>query len=1114
VAKAYAIEAVFKLIDNVTQPLKKVGVNSKAVSNALKNDFDKATKRVDVLGKSLSGLAQGAALASIAAIGAGIGIATKQFIDFDSAVTAASSKFKDVDLTTPEGFRKYQETLEAVGKKSREVAAITEYNAVDTAGALDKMAMAGLSSAQSMSLLTGTTNLATATGMDLTTAVDIATDSLGAFGMMSSDTGELSGNLDRLSDVMAKTTNMFNTDMAGMFEAIKKGAPTFASAGQSVEDFSALIGVLASSGIKGEEAGTQLRNMMLSLAGPTKEAGILLEELNITTKDAGGNYLDIIDIIGQFEKQTEKLGSAEKAAALKTIFGSRTITGMNILLAEGADKLRGYRTELENAGSSAENIANAMRGSIKNKIEILTSALTELGFKFVEAFQEKGVSTIEKITDAVSSFDPAPIVEFAKTAVDSIGKFLSVLGAVIKFVWQFRGIIIAVVGTLALYHGGLMLVAVASKTFAFWQGAAKAVVFLFTLATKGQAAALTTLKAGTITSAIATKGFSLVTTVSTAIQNGFTAALKFQVAWLRFFKLDIIAAKIAMIGHAAATQVAELAGRAYATTTAFLSKVFRLLKLDIFGARVSVIAHSVAIQAATAAQKVFSLITGGLSKLFQLLRLDIIAATIATKAQAFASKAAAVAQGILNAVMSANPIGLVIAAIVALIAIIILLVKNWDKVSAAISRHQNKIMTLITVFTGPFGFILSMIKELIQNWGQVTSAFKDGGILAAIKRIGGILLSGLLAPVQGLLEILALIPGIGIFAGKGVEKINELRDSLKGIDTKTVEAVIPEPVETAIEPPDLSGYQQRLDSFDMPDFEIPEFNMPDMDMGKVKLHGVYDINSNIIPSLPADTDTGTETGIVTAGATTSETIFSQVVNILARIDNSVSEIIRLIPNGAPFISDIPEKSVTPIHNETHIIQNMSSIPAPISKTRTIAMASSEPFSQAVNILARIDNSVLEIKRLIPNDAPLISGMPEKSVTPIYNETHIIQNTPSIPAPISKTVSTIINTITPDVTQTVTEISVSIKHIDSSIADILQSISSMSYIKIRDDNESHAPENPRNIAPVTQAERIAYSLQERRETVAIEVSAAKGTDARITRIPRDVNIQLVRSGGNL
>jgi hypothetical protein len=43
--------------------------------------------------------------------------------------------------------------------------------------------------------------------------------------------------------------------------------------------------------------------------------------------------------------------------------------------------------------------------------------------------------------------------------------------------------------------------------------------------------------------------------------------------------------------------------------------------------------------------------------------------------------------------------------------------------------------------------------------------------------------------------------------------------------------------------------------------------------------------------------------------------------------------------------------------------------------------------------------------------------------------------------------------------------------------------------------------------------MAYSLQERREMVVIEVAAEKGTAARVVRAPRDADIRLVTSGDN-
>lgn len=450
-ATKYAIETVYKLIDNITMPLDKIGIKGKTVGRTLKNEFTKTEQQLANVGMKLKNFAKGAALAGIALVGVGIGVATKQFIDYDAAVTGATAKFKDLDVTSAD----YKDNLKAVGKVARDVAAVTEFNAVDTAGALDKMAMAGLTSKQSMALLAGTTNLATAAGADLTTAVDIATDALGAFGLVTEDEKALEGNLNRLSDVMAKTTNMFNTDISGFFESAKMGAATFTATGQSLEDFSAMVGVMASSGIKGSESGTQLRNMMLSLASPSSSAQKALDKLGVKTTDAQGNFLNIIDILGQFENGMKGMGDAEKTAALTDIFGKRTVTGVTLLLKEGTEGLKKYSGELQNAGGTAANVADAMRGSLANRIEVLKSALTELGFKFVDAFADKGGKAIENLTTAITNFDPTPIINFLTTAFSVIFKVVGVL-------WKMRIVIISLVIAWGLYKAAMIAAVVVS----------------------------------------------------------------------------------------------------------------------------------------------------------------------------------------------------------------------------------------------------------------------------------------------------------------------------------------------------------------------------------------------------------------------------------------------------------------------------------------------------------------------------------------------------------------------------------------------------------------------------------------------------------------------------
>ena len=621
-ATKYAIETVYKLIDNITMPLDKIGVKGKTVGRALKNEFTKTEQQLASVGAKLKSFAKGAALAGIALVGVGIGVATKQFIDYDAAVTGATAKFKDLDITSVD----YKDNLKAVGKVARDVAAVTEFNAVDTAGALDKMAMAGLTSKQSMALLAGTTNLATAAGADLTTAVDIATDALGAFGLMTEDEKALEGNLNRLSDVMAKTTNMFNTDISGFFESAKMGAATFTSTGQSLEDFSAMVGVMASSGIKGSESGTQLRNMMLSLASPSKTAAMALDRMGIKTTDAQGNFLNIIDILAQFEKGMKGMGDAEKAAALTDIFGKRTVTGVTLLLAEGTEGLKKYSKELQNAGGTAANVAAAMRGSLANRIEVLKSALTELGFKFVDAFASKGGKAIENLTATITNFDPASIIDFLTTAFTVISKIVGVL-------WKMRIIIISLA-----------------------------------------------------------------------------------IAW-GVYKVAMIAAVV-------------------------ISNIMGMVQ---------------AVQTLMSAQQGMNVV-----------------------------------QAIFNVLLTANPVGIIIVALAALIAIVILCVKHWDDITAAMARcwdwvkkNQEAVLGIIAVFTGPFGFIISIVREFWNEWDRITQAFTNGGIIAGLKQIGATILSALLAPLQGVFGLLGKIPGVGKHFENFATNIESFRNQIKGIDDST-----------------------------------------------------------------------------------------------------------------------------------------------------------------------------------------------------------------------------------------------------------------------------------------------------------------------------------------
>lgn len=394
-----------------------------------------------VVGRLNRGINRGlriGATAAFAATGAAVVTATRQFIEFDAAITAAGAKFKDLDVTADD----YQDRLKELGQTARDVAKVTEFSATDTAGALEKMAMAGLSSELSMAILAGTTDLATAANTDLTTAVDIATDSMGAFGLMTDDAAQATINLNRISDVMAKTTTTANTSLTEMFESVKSGAAAFTAAGQNIETFSALTGVMANAGIKGSEAGTALRNVMLRLSKPTGEAADVLEQLGITTQDQQGNFRDVVDILADLEGGLKGMGSAQRTAALATVFGARTVTGINTILGTGVANVRDYREELLNAGGAANTMAEAMRTSLQNRIAVLRSGLTELGLQFVEAFEVDGRNALDALIQGVQEFDIAPVVDKVKDFVDFMRN--TAIPLLVDFGPTLLGIVIAI----------------------------------------------------------------------------------------------------------------------------------------------------------------------------------------------------------------------------------------------------------------------------------------------------------------------------------------------------------------------------------------------------------------------------------------------------------------------------------------------------------------------------------------------------------------------------------------------------------------------------------------------------------------------------------------------
>ncbi len=112
------------------------------------------------------------------------------------------------------------------------------------------------------------------------------------------------------------------------------------------------------------------------------------------------------------------------------------------------------------------------------------------------------------------------------------------------------------------------------------------------------------------------------------------------------------------------------------------------------------------------------------------------------------------AMGALNLIMDANPVGLIIIGIAALIGLVYEVTKHWHQWGAAVS-----------VIMGPLGLVISLVMTFVKYWDKIKNAFSSGGIVAGIKMIGVAIADSVLYPLEQMLRILSKIPGLGFLNG-------------------------------------------------------------------------------------------------------------------------------------------------------------------------------------------------------------------------------------------------------------------------------------------------------------------------------------------------------------
>ncbi len=276
--------------------------------------------------------------------------------------------------------------------QAKKLGAETAFTTRDAASGQAFLAMAGFTPQAIQAALPGVLNMALAGGMDLGESADISSNILSQFHL---DPKEM----DRVSDVMTGTFTRTNTDLQNIGEAMKYAGTSLSNLGVSVEQTTAMIGVMANVGLRGSIAGTGLQTTFSRLAAPTKKAKDALKELGVTVADATGKMRPAEVVLADIYKSIKKYGDTDQLSFFKDIAGEEAAKSFqSLVLSAGSGELQKLLADLKKSQGEALKAAKVMADNLGGDLKELDSAWE--GFRI--QVEETADGPLRKLTQGLS----------------------------------------------------------------------------------------------------------------------------------------------------------------------------------------------------------------------------------------------------------------------------------------------------------------------------------------------------------------------------------------------------------------------------------------------------------------------------------------------------------------------------------------------------------------------------------------------------------------------------------------------------------------------------------------------------------------------------------------
>jgi TP901 family phage tail tape measure protein len=383
-------------------------------------------------------------------------LATAPILAFGVTGVRAAARFEDalVEIQARAGLTEDQ--LETVRTKALEIGRDTAFSAGQGAEALLQLTTAGLTTEQALASIDAVINGAAASGENLGLVADSVTNVMASFNLEAEESA-------MVVDAIAAASASSNATMNDLFQGFANVGGQARQFGLSVADTAAILATFSTNGIKGAEAGTQLRSMLRNMTRDTDDVTGTWERLNISLFTATGEARPLNQVMQELSVAMAGMSDQERINTLQTLGGAFGALGLGALTTgEGMDAII---ARMDGATSAAE-IAEArlstfsgslafLRGSIETfQIEVLSPLMENVLQPIVKALADivnqatewvkvnpELAATIIKVLTALVAVGPTLFI---------VGKLISLIGTAIALLASPIGIVMIAIAALAI----------------------------------------------------------------------------------------------------------------------------------------------------------------------------------------------------------------------------------------------------------------------------------------------------------------------------------------------------------------------------------------------------------------------------------------------------------------------------------------------------------------------------------------------------------------------------------------------------------------------------------------------------------------------------------------